>query len=95
MAGKLEGKVVAVDESGNLVTDIPVQRLQGIPTDDRVTVKCDGHATSGIFPADHDQPEMTLLAMQGQSGFLEIALVGASAGEFLGIGIGTTVWVTW
>jgi S-adenosylmethionine hydrolase len=95
VAGKLEGTIVAVDEAGNLVTDIPVQRLQGIPSDDRVAVKCEGHVTSGIFPADHNQPEMTLLAVQGQSGFLEISLVGASASDFLGIPTGSTVSVTW
>ena len=68
MAGKLLGEVVAVDAAGNLLTDITEDRLDGVPRDESVTVACDGHKTMGIFPADHGQPEMTLLAVLNKDG---------------------------
>ena len=84
MGGSIQGTVISITEDGDAVTDIAVARLDGVPTDDRVSIHCDGHVTSRIFPADHQQPEMTFLAIQGESGFLELLLVGDSASAFLG-----------
>lgn len=95
MGGSIQGTVVSITDAGDAVTDISVDRLQGIPTDDRVSILCDGHVTSRIFPADHQQPEMTFLAIQGDSGFLELLLVGDSASAFLGIRSGSEVTVKW
>ena len=95
MAGSLHGKVVSVSPEGNLVTDIPAEQLKGVPTDDRTTVTCDGHVTTGIFPAEHHQPEMTLLARIGPGGQLELIIVGERAGDFLGIRPGASVVVQW
>ena len=93
--GKIEGKVVAVTESGNLVTDILLDRLSDVPRDDSVTIQCDEHQTVGIFPADHGQPAFTLLAVEGESGALELAIVEDSAKIMLGVGEGTPVEVRW
>ena len=92
---KLTGQVVSVTDSGALVTDIPVATLQAVPRDDQVSVRCEGHATSGIFPDDHGQPEMTFIALEGTSGFLELALVGDDASRFLGIKPGASVALDW
>ena len=56
---------------------------------------CDGHVTSRIFPADHQQAEMTFLVVQGESGFLELLLVGDSASAFLGFKPGSVVALKW
>jgi S-adenosylmethionine hydrolase len=95
VAGKLLGEVVAVDAAGNLLTDITEDRLDGVPRDESVTVACDGHKTMGIFPADHGQPEMTLLAVLNKDAQLMITLVGDSAKAFLGIRKGSPVVVSW
>ena len=95
MAGSLEGKVVSISQDGNLVTDIPAASLRGVPTDDRVSVTCDGHITNGVFPIEHNQPAMTLLAMLGDSGHLELAIVGERASDFLGIRPGASIVVRW
>ena len=63
----LQGQVVSVTESGDLVTDIPIADLAATPRDEQVNIRCDGHVTSGIFPADHGQPEMTFVAVEGKS----------------------------
>ena len=91
----LEGQVVSVTEEGDLVTDIAVSALAATPRDEQVTIHCDGHVTSGIYPAQHDQPEMTFIAIEGTSGFLELALVGDNASRFLGIKPGANVLLKW
>jgi S-adenosylmethionine hydrolase len=95
LAGKLQGEVVSVRDSGNIVTSITSEQLSEVPTDESVIIRCDGHTTAGIFPADHDQPEMTFLAVLGSDDQLELILVGDSAHKFLGIRVGANVTVKW
>ncbi len=95
MAGKIEGAVVSFSETGNLVTDITVEQLRNAPTDQSVTIVCDEHETMGIFRADHAEPPMTYLAILGESGKLELTIVGDSARIMLGVSRGTPVVVKW
>lgn len=95
MPGKIEGKVVAYSEAGNLVTDIPHDRLRELPRGGEVTVTCDEHQTVGIYPADHPEEPFTLMAILGPSGALEITIVGESAKAMLGVPLGEKVIVDW
>ncbi len=95
MAGKILGKVVTISDGGAAVTDIDVGQLENVPTDDQVSIHCEGHVTSCIFPLEHGQPEMTFLAFRGKSGFLELTLVGDSVAAFLGIRPGSKVALKW
>jgi S-adenosylmethionine hydrolase len=95
LASKIQGKVVAVSDGGDAITDIANDQLAGVPTDDQVSIHCEGHVTSRIFPAEHGQPEMTFLAVRGRSGYLELTLVGDSVQAFLGIGPGSDVTLKW
>lgn len=95
LAAKIQGKVTSLNPRGHAVTDIPVESLSAAPTDERVSIHCDGHVTACIFPADHQQPEMTFLALKGESGFLELTLVGDDIAAFLGIRPGCDVTVRW
>jgi S-adenosylmethionine hydrolase len=95
VAGKLEGKVVAYGETGNLVTDITVDALRSVPRDQSVSVTCDEHETVGIYAADHPEEPCTLMAIEGQSGFLEITIVGESTKIMLGVPLGEKVVVKW
>ena len=92
---KIQGEVVSIDAQGNLVTDITEIQLEGVPRDDRVTVTCDGHRTLGIFPLNHQEPKMTLLAYCNADQHLSLALVGDSASKFLGIRPGAAVMIRW
>jgi S-adenosylmethionine hydrolase len=94
-ANRLKGTVVSVAGNGDLITDIPVSELRDTPTDERVRIQCSGHVTSCIFPAEHGQPEMTFVAVQGSSGFLELSLVGDDASRFLDIFPGAVVTLDW
>ncbi len=94
-ANKIEGTVQSIDSFGNLITDIGEPALSGVPRGDQTTIHCDDHETQGIFSAYADQPEMTLIALVGSSGKLELAIVGDSAALMLGVKVGTPVKVTW
>ncbi len=93
--GKIQGSVSSIDSFGNLVTDITSDMLKDAPTDESVRVECDEHETLGIFRTYGDQPPMTLVALVGSSGHLELAIVGDSAAMMLGVGRGAKVTVSW
>ena len=94
-AGKIEGKVQAVDSFGNLITDITAEMLAGVPSGEQTVIACDDHETLGLFRTYADQPAMTLIALVGSSGHLELAIVGDSAAAMLGVRVGTPVTVKW
>ena len=92
---KIEGSVRSVDSFGNLITDISADALADVPRGEEVGVECDEHQTRGIFTTYADQPAMTLIAVVGSSGNLELAIVGESAADMLGVAVGTPVTVSW
>ena len=92
---KVEGRVQSIDSFGNLITDITDAALADAPRGDGTKITCDEHETQGIFRTYADQPEMTLIALVGSSGHLELSIVGDSAAIMLGVKVGTPVVVTW
>jgi S-adenosylmethionine hydrolase len=94
-AGKITGVVESIDSFGNLVSNITEDALAQVPRDERVAIACDEHETRGIFQTYSDQPAMTLIALVGSSGKLELAIVDESAAAMLGVKVGTPVVVTW
>ena len=95
MAHRIAGTITGADERGNLISSITPEQLAGAPTDESAVIEADGHQTLGIFPVDHDQPEMTLIATVGPSGHLELSIVGDSAKIMLGIPVGAEITVSW
>jgi S-adenosylmethionine hydrolase len=95
MGMRIDGTVVSVTESGNLVTDIAASKLEDAPRDETVTVRCDEHETHGLFEGEHGQPPFTLIAVIGPSGCLELEIVDDSAKIMLGVTIGQRVEVCW
>jgi len=93
--GKVQGSITAIDSFGNLITNITQEMLSSAPRGEQTRITCDEHQTQGIFETYADQPEMTLLALFGSSGHLELAIVGDSAKAMLGVGVGTPVEVAW
>ncbi len=94
MTERIAGTVASTGESGNLITDIPVEKLEAAPRDESITIKFGGHETYGLFPADHSEPDATMVATLGESGFVEIEIVGIPLAEMLGIRPGETVLIS-
>ena len=93
--GSLVGHILHIDNFGNLITDIKAEMLKDAPRDESVLIRCDEHETQGIFETYADQPPMTLVAVIGSSGKLELAIVDDSAKIMLGVTVGTPVTVSW
>ena len=77
------------------VTDITSQQLAEAPRDESVRVIVDEHETFGLYPPEHSQPEMTLVAVLGCDRPLSIVLVGDNASAMLGVQVGAPVEVRW
>lgn len=92
---KITGRIESIDSFGNLITDITADQLAGVPQDESTTITCDEHQTLGIFRTYSDQPAMTLIAVIGSSGRLELAIVNESAAMMLGVRTGTPVVISW
>ena len=95
MPNRIEGRVAEIGETGNLVTDISVDQVASIPHDDSVTIRFGGHETIGIYPTEHGQPDATMVASVGKTGFLEIEIVGVNLSEMLGIKADVPVEISW
>lgn len=93
--GKIEGVIESIDSFGNLISNITADQLAQVPRGETTVVECDEHQTQGIFTTYSDQPEMTLVALVGSSGKLELAIVGDSAKIMLGVRVGTPITVVW
>ncbi len=95
MSQTISGQVIEVDAAGCLITDILADQLEAAPRDESLRVVVDEHETFGLYPSQHDQPEMTLIAIVDQTGPLRIVLVGDSASAMLGVRVGAPVQVFW
>jgi len=93
--GKIDGVIESIDSFGNLITNIREDQLGDVPRDESVRIVCDEHETTGIFRTYGDQPEMTLIALVGSTGKLELAIVGDSAKVMLGVEKGTAIKILW
>jgi S-adenosylmethionine hydrolase len=69
--------------------------LAAAPTDERVSIRCDEHETNGLFTSGADQPPLTLIAVIGQEGVLELSIVADSAAAMLGVRVGEKITVCW
>lgn len=95
MSNQIEGTVVSLTSSGSLVCDIDLEQLANVPRDESTSIKFAGHETFGLYEADHEQPEMTMVAKLNQQKQLEIEIVGLNLSDMLGIAVGESVSVHW
>jgi len=87
----LLGEVIFRDGFGNLITNVPADRLAGVPPDGWA-VEVAGERIEGLTRTYGDRPPGTLVALAGSSGWIEVAVVNGDAGRYLSAGPGTTVW---
>jgi len=95
LSNQIDGEVASCDSAGNLVTNIANDSVAGLVGDENVSVKFGDHETFGIFPTEHGEPDATLVASLGQSGCVEIEIVGISLSDMLGIKPGVQISIAW
>jgi S-adenosylmethionine hydrolase len=92
---RIEGEVIEIDSFGNLATNITDDLVVGRPVDERACIVCSIYETFGIYSTYAEQLPGMLVALVDSTGRLELALVGDSAADRLGIRVGMPVVVAW
>jgi S-adenosylmethionine hydrolase len=92
---KVEGKIVSVTATGDVVTDITAPQLRAAPRGEQTIIRCDEHETRGLFSSDHQEPAFTFLALLNADNLLQLTIVGDSARDMLGLRPGMEVVVEW
>jgi S-adenosylmethionine hydrolase len=96
VADKIQGKIIAVDPQGDLITDIGHEQWVRINRSSETKVIVDEeHETFGLFDLDHRQPPMTFIAITEPQKPLRLHLVSDSASMMLGVRAGASVEVVW
>lgn len=95
MPNRIEGTVSSISHNGALITDISIESLENVPTGETTQIKFGDFETFGLFPNEHQQPDATMVAFLGDTGFLEIEIVGISLADMLGVRQGESVVVKW
>jgi S-adenosylmethionine hydrolase len=85
----LIGEVIFRDTFGNLITNVPADRLADAPS---WSVEIARERIDGLSRTYADHPPGTLIALIGSTGWVEIAAVNGDAARQLSAGPGTTVW---
>jgi S-adenosylmethionine hydrolase len=85
------GEVIFRDAFGNLITNLPSERLAGTPAEGW-TLEVANSRIHGLSPTYGVRPPGALVALVGSTGLVEIAVVNGDASKQLNAGPGTTVW---
>jgi len=94
---KLAGRVVWIDNFGNLITNISKTRLERFlsgRTVYDVQIKAGARTINGLVKTYADAALQKIVAMTGSKGYLEIAVPNGSAQKLLGASIGFEISVS-
>ncbi len=93
--GELVGKIVTVDNFGNLITNIDFNKLEKIyrAGQDLIQIKIGSHVISGLSETYNSVQSNTSLALIGSRGYLEIAVNKDNAALVLNVEKGAEVRV--
>jgi S-adenosylmethionine hydrolase len=93
--GELVGKIVTIDNFGNLITNIDFTKLEKVHQTGHKTIqiKVGSHIISGLSETYNSVQSKTSLALIGSRGFLEIAVNQGNAAQVLNVEKGAEVRV--
>ena len=85
--GELVGKIVTVDNFGNLITNIDFDKLEKVHQagQEIIQVKIGSHVISGLSKTYNRVQSNTSLALIGSRGYLEIAVNKGNAAQVLNV----------
>ncbi len=94
--GELVGKIVGIDDFGNLITNIDFKKLsEAYPSgqEKKIQIKIGSHAITGLYETYSSVQPKTPMALVGSRGFLEIAVNKGNAALILNTEKGDNVRV--
>ena len=90
----IQGSVVLIDSFGNLLTDIPLEKIpSGVRNHCRIS--CGVFQTNGIIATYGVGQPGELVALTSSSDYLEVAVVNGNAALHVGAKIGDAVQIHW
>jgi S-adenosylmethionine hydrolase len=94
--GELVGKIVTVDNFGNLITNIDFNKLKEVHQTGQeiIQILIGSHVISGLSETYNSVQSKTPLALIGSRGYLEIAVNKGNAAQVLNVDKGAEVRVT-
>lgn len=95
-SGDLVGKIVFIDDFGNLITNIHFKKLSNTyqaDSEGKLQVKIGPHIINGLSETYGSVQSNTPLALIGSRGYLEIAVNKGNAAHVLNAAKGDSVWV--
>ena len=84
--GELVGKIVAIDDFGNLITNIDFKKMSEVPLtgkEKKIRIKIGSRVITGLSEIYNSVPSKTPLALIGSRGYLEIAVNKGNAARVL------------
>jgi S-adenosylmethionine hydrolase len=94
--GEIVGKVVFIDDFGNLITNIDKKKLSEVcraGQEKKIQVEVGSHVIEGLFETYTNVPSKTPVVLTGSCGYLEIAVNKGSAAFVLNAAKGDNVRV--
>ena len=91
-ADTIEGRVIAVDRFGNLITNVAAGLLRALGPLERLEVRLGAHRLVGVQSAYGAVPAGEALALINSAGLLEIAVTNGSAAQTFQTGVGEAVY---
>ncbi|MGD9062895.1 MAG: SAM-dependent chlorinase/fluorinase [Desulfobacterales bacterium] len=93
--GELVGKIITVDDFGNLITNIDFNKLEKMHQagQEPIKIKIGSHVIRGLSETYHSVQSNISLALIGSRGYLEIAVNKGNAARVLNVDKGTEVRV--
>ena len=88
---EVTGQIVACDHFGNLISNIPFEKLESWLQGRSANFRVQGQEISHLATTYSEVLPGTLLALGGSHGYLEIACRQGSAARVLGAGVGARV----
>jgi S-adenosylmethionine hydrolase len=94
--GELVGKIVTIDNFGNLITNIDFKKLKEVHQTGQeiIQIIIGSHVISGLSEIYNSVQPKTSLALIGSRGYLEIAVNKGNAAQVLNVEKGAEVRVT-
>ena len=91
--GELVGKIIAIDNFGNLITNIDSKKLERVHRtgQEEIQIEIGSHVISGISETYSSVRSNTSLALIGSRGYLEIAVNRGNAAQILNVEKGAKV----
>ena len=87
----IRGEIIYIDTYGNLISNIPLQLIEGRAIDE---IRIKGRSIAHLSLTFNDGPAAGLVALVGSHGYLEVAVPNGSAAATLSAGPGEPIGVT-